>query len=160
MVALITIKDNYLKSTLLLYNSMLIKVLDLFQDSLIVSLAIQGGLNNLVGQEAILSVLGGKVVNALDNYKQKQCKAIAAYILNYSCLFLIARLKLLALATLISIYNNHATANNIYYKAYLVEIVEVVVLDAILCMYIGYQLELYVYLVRVFIKGLLEIIGT
>jgi len=30
MVALVTIKDNYLKSALLLCNSMLIEVLDLF----------------------------------------------------------------------------------------------------------------------------------
>ena len=30
MVALVTIKDNYLKSALLLCNSMLVKVLDLF----------------------------------------------------------------------------------------------------------------------------------
>ena len=30
IVALVTIKDNYLKSALLLYNSMLIEVLDLF----------------------------------------------------------------------------------------------------------------------------------
>ena len=30
MIALITIKDNYLKSTLSLYNSVLIEVLDLF----------------------------------------------------------------------------------------------------------------------------------
>ena len=160
MVAFVTIEDDYPKSALLLYNSMLVEVLDLFQGSLIVSLAIWRGLNDLVRQEAALSILGGKVVNALDDYKQKQYKAIATYVLNYSRLFLIARLKLLALATLISMYNDYTAANNTHYKAHLVEVVEVVVLDAVLCMHVGYQLELRVYLVGVFIKGPLEVIGT
>ena len=159
MVALVTIKDNYLKSALLLYNSMLVKVLDPFQGSLIVGLAIWGGLDNPVGWEAVLSIPEGEVVDALDDYKQRQCKAVTAYILNCSRLFLIARLKLLALATLISTCNDHAAANNAHYKARFVKVVEVVVLDAILCMYVSYQLELCIYLVGVFAKGPLEVIG-
>ena len=160
MVALVTIKDNHLKSTLLLYNNILVKVLDLFQGSLIISLAIQGGLNNLVRQEAILSILEGEVVNTLDDHEQRQRKAIATHTLNCSHLFLIARLKLLALATSISTYNNHATANNAHYKAYFIKIVEVVVLDAILYTHVSYQPEPHIYLVRVFTKGPLEVIGT
>ena len=138
---------------------MLVEVLDLFQGSLIVSLAIWRGLNDLVGREAALGVLRGEVVDALDDYKQRQRKAVAAYAFDCSRLFPIARLKLLALAMLISMCNDYTAANNAYYKAYFVEVVEVVVLDAVLCMHIGYQLELYVYLVEVFVKGPLEVIG-
>jgi len=39
---------------------------------------------------------------------------------------------------LISTYNDHAAANNAYYKAHLVEVVEVAVLDAVLRMHISY----------------------
>jgi len=63
------------------------------------------------------------------------------------------------LATLFSIYNNYTSTDNTYYKAYLVEVVEVVVLDAVLYIHIGYQLELHVYLVGVFIEGPLEVVG-
>jgi len=35
-------------------------------------------------------------------------------------------------------YNDYTAADNAYYKVYFVEVVEVVVLDAILCTYIGY----------------------
>jgi len=35
-------------------------------------------------------------------------------------------------------YNDYTAANNTHYKAHLVEVVEVVVLDAVLCIHIGY----------------------
>ena len=158
MVALITIKDNYLESTLSLRNSMLIKVLDLFQSSLIIYPAIQRGLNNPVRQKAAFSILEGKVVNALDNQEQRQRKPIAAYILNCSCPFPITRLKLLALATLVGTGNNYTAIDNAHYKACLVKVVEVAVLDAILYIYISYKLKPYVYKVRVFIEGPLEVV--
>jgi len=39
---------------------------------------------------------------------------------------------------LISTYNDYAAADNAYYKAYLVEVIEVAVLDAVLYMHISY----------------------
>ena len=78
------------------------------------------------------------MVNALDDHEWRQCKAVAAYALNCSCLFLIARLKLLALATSISTGNDYTTANNAYYKACLVEVIEVVVLDTVFRTHIGH----------------------
>jgi len=57
-------------------------------------------------------------------------------------------------------HNNHTSIDNTYYKAYLVKVVEVVVLDAVLYIHIGYQLELRVYLVGVFAEGPLEVVGT
>jgi len=78
------------------------------------------------------------VVDALDDHEWRQYKAVAAYVLDRSRLFPIARLKLLALATLISTGNDYATTNDAYYKAYLVEVVEVTVLDTILCTHVGH----------------------
>jgi len=60
---------------------------------------------------------------------------------------------------LFSTCNNHASIDNTHYKACFIEVVEVVVLDAVLYMHVGYQLELYVYLVRVFVEGPLEVVG-
>jgi len=39
---------------------------------------------------------------------------------------------------LIYTYNNYTTTNNPYYKAYLIKVIEVIVLDTILCAYISY----------------------
>jgi hypothetical protein len=39
---------------------------------------------------------------------------------------------------LISIYNDYTTINNIYYKAYLIKVIEVLILDYIFCIYISY----------------------
>ena len=138
---------------------MLVKVLNLVYSYLIVYLAIQGGFNNLGGQEVSISILGSKVVNILYNQEQWQHKAITTYILNSYSLFLITRLKLLALSILISICNNYTTVDNAYYKACLVKVVEVLVLDPILCMYVGYQLELRLNKLRVFIESLLKVVG-
>jgi len=100
------------------------------------------------------------VVNALDDYEWRQRKAVAAYALNRSRPFPIARLKLLASATSISTGNDHATTNNAYHEACLVKVVEVAVLDAVLRTHIGHQPEPRVYLVRVFAEGPLEVVGT
>ena len=56
--------------------------------------------------------------------------------------------------------NNHTTADNAHYKAYLVKVVEVAVLDAILHTHVGYKLKLCVYKVGVFAKGPLEVVCT
>ena len=64
------------------------------------------------------------------------------------------------MATSISTGNDYAAANNAYYEACLVEVVEVVVLDAVLRTYVSHQLEPRVYLVRVFAEGPLEVVGT
>jgi len=57
-------------------------------------------------------------------------------------------------------YNNHTATDNTYYKAHLIKVVEVAVLDAVLYTHIGYQPEPCIYLVRVFAEGPLEVIGT
>ena len=62
------------------------------------------------------------------------------------------------MATSISTGNDYAAANNAYYEACLVEVVEVVVLDAILRTHVGYKLKLCVYKVGVFVEGPLEVV--
>ena len=72
------------------------------------------------------------------NQEWWQCKAVAAYVFDCSCLFAITRLKLFTLAILICICNYCTAVDNSYYKACLVKVVEVVVLDTVLCMHVGY----------------------
>jgi len=117
---------------------MLVEVLDLIQGSIIARLAVCRGLDYLGVGEATLGVPGGEVVDALQDQEWQQYKAIAAYILNRCRPFPVARLKLLALATSFSTRNNHASIDNTHYKACLVEVVEVVVLDAVLCTHVSY----------------------
>ena len=66
---------------------------------------------------------------------------------------------MLILAISICMCNNYTATDNPYYKAYLVKVIEVIVLDAVLYVYISYYLELRVYLVRVFVEGPLKVIG-
>ena len=42
-------------------------------------------------------------------------------------------------------YNHHTITSDAYYKAGLVEVVEVAILDIVFDIYIGYKLKLYVY---------------
>ena len=78
------------------------------------------------------------MVNALYNQEWQQCKAVAAYVFNCSCLFAIAKLKLFTLAVLIYTCNYCTAVDNSYYKAYLIKVVEVVVLDTVLRTHIDY----------------------
>ena len=78
------------------------------------------------------------MVNALDDEEGWYCKAVTTYILNRSCLFAIARLKLLASASPICMRDHYTATDDAYYKACLVEVVEVAVLDPVLRVHIGY----------------------
>ena len=54
-------------------------------------------------------------------------------------------MNLFASTVSINIYNYYIVANNVYYETGFVEIIEVVVLDAVFGIYIGYKPKLYVY---------------
>jgi uncharacterized membrane protein len=56
------------------------------------------------------------------------------------------------------IYNNYSRAYLAYYKACLVKVVCVVVLDAILSFNAGYKAETALYNLRIFVEGLLVVI--
>ena len=78
------------------------------------------------------------MVGALHDQERRQHKAVATYAFNRYYLFSIPRLKLLTSATSIYICNYHITIDNPYHKAYLIEVIEVVVLDTVLRTHIGY----------------------
>ena len=65
---------------------------------------------------------------------------------------------MLTLSILISIYNNYYSIDNAYYKASLVKVIEVVVLNAILCLYVLYKYKLLLNKLKILIKGPLEVI--
>ena len=157
-VALIAIENKHTIYTLPLGIYRLIEVLNPIQIHFIIYLAIQRGFNPLGIGNATLSILGGEVVFALEDQVQRYYKAVATNTLNCCSLFLIAQLKNLMSALLIGTYNNYTTADNTYYKASFIKVVEVYVVNCILCIYIVYQLKLYVYKPRIFIESPLLII--
>ena len=71
---------------------------------------------------------------------------------------MITRLKLFASSISINICNDYTVADNTYYKARFVEVVEVYILDRVLRTYVGHQLEPYVYKLKVFVEGSLEVV--
>ena len=76
------------------------------------------------------------MVFALEDQVRRYYKAVAADTLNCCSLFPIARLKNLTSALLIGTRNDYATADDAYYEASLVEVVEVCVLDPILLLHV------------------------
>ena len=61
---------------------------------------------------------------------------------------------------LIYVCNYHSTADNPHYKAYLIKVVEVAVLDAILCTHVSYKPKPHVYKSWVFIESPLKVVGA
>jgi len=56
--------------------------------------------------------------------------------------------------------NHHTVTDDAHYKAGLVEVVEVAVLDTVFNIYIDYKSKLYVYKLWIFEEGLLEVVRT
>ncbi len=88
----------------------------------------------------------------------KYYKTVVVNIFDRCNLFPIARLKNLVSILSIGICNNYIIANNIYYKAGFVEIVEICIVNRIFLLYIVYQLKPYVYKFGIFVKGPLLIV--
>jgi hypothetical protein len=86
-------------------------------------------------------ILVYKVVLPLDNQKQRHTIALTINTDNYYSLFLIPWLNCLVSATLVCLSNNYSRADNTYYKACLVKVIEVRVYNPIFCSYILYKLE-------------------
>jgi len=60
----------------------------------------------------------------------------------------------------ISTYNNHTTIDNTHYKASLIKVVEVCIVNYVLCVYIVYQPKLHIYKPRIFVESSLLIVYT
>ncbi len=137
-MAFIAVKDDYTIYTLPPYTYISVEVLNPIYNCLVVCPAVRGRFNNPKKREVSIGVLGDKVVFALYDQERRQCKAIATYIFNCCRPFLIIKLKLFTSSTTINIYNNYIVIDNTYYKACFVEIIEVCILDRVLCVYVGY----------------------
>jgi hypothetical protein len=79
----------------------------------------------------------------LNNEKRREVLPFAIDILNRRRLFPVTRLNCLTSSTSIGVYYDYRYRDNAYYKAGLIEVVEVVVIDAVLRPYIIYKLKLH-----------------
>ena len=127
---------------------------------IIIGPAIRRGFDDPGRREIGAFVPWRKVVFTLYNEKQRYYKTVATYALDRCCLFLIAWLQLLTSSAAVRTCNDHYSADNAYYKASFIEVIEIAVLDTILRMYILYQLELLFNKLRIFVEGSLEVVGT
>ena len=145
------IKDKYLIQPFYITTSILIKVLKLFQTCLIICLSISSYFNYLVVKKAAFSILARQVVFPLHNQERRDTPSFAINTHNYYSLFLIPWLNCLVFTTSIYTGYNYYRVNYTYYKASFIKVIKIVVLDAIFCLYILYQSELYSNQLRIFV---------
>ena len=116
---------------------MLIEVLKPFETCIVVGPAILGRFNDLVAWNVAARVLGGEVESARDAEERRHYMTIRRNATNRRCPFSIARLDGLWFANPIRACNYHPRPNYAHYKARLVKVVEVTVLDGVLCAYVS-----------------------
>ena len=131
---------------------------NLFQVSFIIFLSIGGGFNNLIAQKVGLWVPMGEVINTLDYKKRREGPSFGINVFDYRNPFPVTRLNKLAFALLISTRNYYWGVNNAYYKTGLIKVIEIVIGNAVFCLYIINQLESRVNKLRIFAGGSLKIV--
>jgi len=108
----------------------------------------------------VFGVLTREVEAALYYQKKGYYKAVASDTVNRGRLFSITRLNSLWLSDLIEARNDHPRPNYTYYKAYLVEVVEVSVRNTVFRPYVSNQSELQLKNCRIFVKASLIVIDA
>ncbi len=96
----------------------------------------------------------------MNDQEWKQYKVVTVYAFDRYSLFSIPRLNLFVSTVSINTYNHYIVIDDVHYKASLVEIVEVIVLDTVFNTYIDYKPKPCIYKLWIFAKGLLEIVRT
>ena len=139
---------------------MLVEVFKLVETRLIIGLSIASRFNRLIVQKTALGILTREITNSLNYQKQGNTLAFAINIDNRCSLFSIARLNSFVSATSICACNNHSRSNHAYHKAGFVEVLEIVVLNAVFCSYILYQPELRSNKLRIFTQGSLKVVNV
>ena len=139
---------------------MLVEVFKLVETCLIIGLSIASRFNRPIVWKTALGILTREITNSLNYQKQGNTLAFAINIDNRCSLFSIARLNSFASATSICACNNHSRSNYAYYKAGFVEVLEIVVLNAVFCSYILYQPELRSNKLRIFAQGSLTVVDA
>ena len=114
-------------------------MLDPIQAYSIGSLAIVSSCNVPVGWKVALSVPVGRVVLRSQDNEQRDGPAKGIDSLDNCCLFAVARLSQLRLATAIQGCNHHACADDAHHKPCLVEVVDIVIHNAVLSLDVPYK---------------------
>lgn len=136
-ITFIAVKHQYPVSTLLINLYILIKMLQLFETSFVISPAILGCFNNPIAQNIAVRVPSSKVKSACNAEERRYHMAICCRIVNGCSPFSIARLDSLWLANPIRACYHHSRPNHSHYKAGFIEVVKIAVLDTIFGSYIS-----------------------
>ncbi|KAF2835747.1 hypothetical protein M501DRAFT_941433 [Patellaria atrata CBS 101060] len=118
---------------------MFIEVPNPFKGRIIIGTAIRSRRNDPRRGEVTFRIRRREVIDALDNEEWRDTKAIACHALNHSRPFPITWLELLASATSIGTCNDYTVTDSPYHKARLIKVIEVAILDTILCAHIGHK---------------------
>jgi len=116
-----------------------IEVLDLIQAYRISGPAIVRGCDTPVGQEVTLRIPVGKVVLYSQDDKWRDSLAKGIDSLDHHYPFAVARLGQLCLAIAIRGRNHYTYKDNSYYKSSLVEVIDIVIHDAVLGLDVSYE---------------------
>ena len=120
------INDQQLTPSLYIRYYIVVKVLNLIQAYLIVSLSIIGCIDRLVDQDASLFILVSLMVFYGKYNIQWQSLALGINGSNNYSLLMITRLGQLSF-TAIRAYNNYTYVDNAYYKASLVKVIGIII---------------------------------
>ena len=110
-----------------------------FQTRLVIRLSIVYRFDDPILREAALSVLTREMVGPLNHQKRRDASIFAIDASNRRRPFPITWLNSLASSASIGARNYHGGIDKAYYKAGLVEVIEIVVLDTVLSPHILYQ---------------------
>jgi len=135
-----------------------IEIFKPIQTSRIISLIITCNFDRLIAWKFTLSILISKIVDSLNYKKRRNILAFAINIYNRYSLFSIARLNNFAFITSISFSYNYKYIDYTYYKANLVEVLEIVILNLVFSPYISYKSKLRFNSLRVFVQSSLKIV--
>ena len=139
---------------------MFFEMLNPVQARLVIGLSILGRFNYLVAWEGAIGVLIGEVVSTLHDDERRDTPAVGIDALDYGNPFAIARLDLLSFAVTVGARNDYSGSDLVHHKAGLVEVVDILVLDAVLGLDVLEKTEPAGDLLRVFAEGPLIVVRT
>ena len=139
VVALVAVEDQQPIFALCPRRGMAVEVLDPIQAYRIGSPAIVGGCDGPVGREVALGIPVGEVVLRSQDDEGGDGLAEGIDSLDHRCPFAVARLGQLCLATAIRGRNYHACEDDAHHEPSLIEVVDVVVHDAVLGLDVLYE---------------------
>ena len=100
------------------------------------------------------------MVLAFDNNVRRDCPALGIDALDHRSPFPIARLGQLRLASPVRAYNNYRCGDLTYYKAGLVEVIDILVLDTVFSFQVREKRELARDFFNIFVEGPLIVVYT